>query len=208
MSETFIFAERLGIMYAIVEKILTEYIHEVRRSGKVPEASQIKKDLYSRTYRRLKDLGLSFSLEKDKLGIAYYPERPQVKVTPVKSAYPTKEKFDVAVLDPKQANKDRGDNDYNRYWEQPVQVALKVQVCPIDKEVSRYIRSVKGDARTFEKYVESGQAAQGFCGVSLLFVQGEREEELDSLEELKAGTRPLSEGQQIIVITTLKSYWL
>jgi hypothetical protein len=172
------------MMYDHILPVIEDLVIGFQRDPEAySEDTDIRRDLYSAIYRHFSEAGLQFRLPKPDLAIAYYPERGSVTLTPVKTAYPVKEKFDVAVLDPQSVRPLSPDESteegtrYNRYWEQPVAAGLQIHLCKPDQQAEKYFRKLKNNLKEFAQYAET--VPSEFTGLSLLLVQGE----VDGLSE-------------------------
>ncbi|MEM0997637.1 MAG: hypothetical protein AAGN35_11175 [Bacteroidota bacterium] len=184
------------MMYENVLPVIEDFVIGFQRDPEFySEDTDIRRDLYSAIYRHFSQSGVQFNLPQRDLAIGYYPERGQITLTPVKTAYPIKEKFDIAVLDPEaprplSITETMGPERYQRYWEQPVAVAVQIHLCKEEQSPEKYFRKLKSDLKKFAAY-DSGTE---FTGLSLLLVQG-------SVSELAAAYLPDAPGSYARVVT-------
>lgn len=141
-----------------------------------PEDTDIKRDLFSALYRHFSAQKQLVEIPREDLALSYYPERGAVRMTPVKTAYPTGLKFDIAILDPESkrplsAEEAESDSRYKRYWEQKVAIGLQIHLCKSDQDPSKYFRKLSADLKKFEQY--QSEQNPDFTGLTLLLVQGE-----------------------------------
>lgn len=133
------------------------------------EDTEWRKQLFSALHRHFSSLQVAFELERKSLDMDYYPERPQIRLTPVKTAYPSPEKFDLAILNPGEAPREAGeDNRFGAYWQQPLAAAVNLHLCTDEALAVKYLRKLEGDLKKMNGYLEQGHPE--FAGLTLLFL--------------------------------------
>lgn len=159
------------------EIILREFISTYQSGGfDTLDDTSLRRELYSRFYTYFQQLGLAFTQSKAAHGISYNTEEDEIRLTPVKSAYPTKEKFDVAILAPGHNRPPTGsgpDEQYQLIWQQPVDTAIRLSLCKDAGTLEKYLKAWTKEARQFETYQKGPYAPENFTGLSLLLISFE-----------------------------------
>ena len=145
------------------------------------EESELHKSLFSALYRQFDQLAIKFQMEKAQLDIAYYPDRDSVRLNPVRTAYPSAEKFSVAVLG---GDGKGGEERFQTYWQQPVVVAINLHHCADADLAGKYLRKLDKDRKKMEAYRAGLENREDFAGLSLLLVAGDAPE--NAGEEIEA----------------------
>ncbi len=143
------------------------------------EDSDLRRDLYSDLYRHFQSRNQVKEVAKTSIDVQYYDHLPKFRLTPVRTAYPAGEKFDIAVLGAAgEVPAPTSENRFQVYWEQPVAFALTLHLCPDESAAERYLRKLDKDLKKMDQYQAGlGEGAE-FSGVTLLMVNGEVPEEL------------------------------
>lgn len=181
-------------MEATLAQVIEDFITGFRRDpDAMTEVLDLRRVLYSSIYRHLKTLNLRFEIPQSELEINYNQEREIVRLTPVKTAYPAKEKFDIAVLDTTAKRPvANAEERYATYWQQPVALAIQLHFCPEDQDLEKYDRKLRADLKKFDSY--AAENGSGFTGLSLLltndFVPGAE----DRFPALSAGAQAWQVG--------------
>lgn len=184
------------LVFPVIEDLVVAY---QRNPGENAEDTDLRKQLFSALYRKFSTANLAFRMPKASLDIGYYPERDTLALTPVKTAYPASEKFDIAVLDltktrPLEVEEAKSEARFKRYWEQSVAMAIQIHVCKHDQNPLKYLSKLTRDQKKFASYGES--SAVDFGGMSLLFVEGD----LPAAAAAVPAEFPTQPGQYALII--------
>lgn len=156
----------------VIEHFLIGFQRNPEGSG---DDTTLRRDLYSALYRHFQEQNASLAVPKSSLDVAYYPEISSFKLTPVKTAYPAAEKFDIAVLAARSEEK-APEKRFDAYWEQPVAFALNLHLCTDEEIAERYVRKLDKDLKQMERYRTAKADPENFVGISLLLVVGDAPE--------------------------------
>ncbi len=173
-----------------ISQVLSDFLLGFQRNPMdVQETTELHKQLFSALYRQFSAAGVKYELERSQLGMEFQPERKQVRINPVRTAYPPAEKFDIAILDMGGASgeagtaSNKGDaaqpvpNTYEVYWQQPLGFALNLHFCLEEDQVPKYLKAQQKDLRKMAAYREQLPHPERFVGISLLLVDAYLEED-------------------------------
>lgn len=187
-----------------IAQVLSDFLTGFQRNPTdTEEATEFHKQLFSALYQQFAEAGVKFEMEKSRLNIQYYPEQPQVSLNPVRTAYPTKEKFDVVVLDteaPATAPAE-GEMNYQVYWQQPLAFVINLQLCTEEELLPKYLKAQQKDLRKMASFQEGNENSAGMVGLSLLLVSTFVEEAPGPVTDWE-----LEPGLQAWVVTPDETY--
>ncbi|MEM7037367.1 MAG: hypothetical protein AAF570_10330 [Bacteroidota bacterium] len=189
-------------MLEATQQVLEDFLIGYGRNPETDfEDTDWRRVLFSALHRHFRSAGATYEMEKNALGVTYYPQRDKVRLTPVKTAYPAAEKFDIAVLDTSaEAERPSAENSpeqpYGVFWAQPLIVAINIHLCKEDQAPSKYFRKLDGDLKKFGKYAESSGQGDRFCGLSILLVK----DDVEADERMIEGKKALEKGGQAWII--------
>jgi|GEM_PF-3740543 len=187
-----------------ISQVLADFLTGFQRNpSDTEEATEFHKQLFSALYRQFTAVGVKVELEKSNLNIQYYPERSQIRLNPVRTAYPPKEKFDVVVLD---TNAEvtpvgEGEQNYQLYWQQPPAFVVNLHLCTEEDLLPKYLKAQQKDLRKMGAFQESLDNGTAFCGLSLLLVSTFVEDAPGPVTEWE-----LKSGLQAWVVSPEESY--
>lgn len=102
--------------------------------------------------------------------------RYEISTTPVKCEYPSSERFDIAVIDPRRVESyDRErwlaqgwKND--RFWGQPLCAAVEIKYMQLGDRLNPCVAGLNTDLKKLASYQVDDPE---FCGIAMLFVQAQ-----------------------------------
>ncbi|HHG84503.1 MAG TPA: hypothetical protein ENJ82_07130 [Bacteroidetes bacterium] len=165
-------------MYKLAFPVLADFLIGFQRDPEAElEITGFQRQLFSALYRNFSEVNFKIRLSRQALDIAYYPEQDSVELTPVKTAYPAKEKFDIAVLGPAISaplkKEDHEAKRFQHFWEQPVAIGIYLHLCKAEQDSGKYLGKLVRDLKKLTNY---GEVQGGnFSGLTLLLVQGDVE---------------------------------
>ena len=175
-------------MFQDISQVLSDFLTGFQRNPTdVQETTELHKQLFSALYSQFAEAQDFFELDRTAAGMKFQPERKKVRINPVRTAYPPKEKFDVVVLGSK--GTPEGENTYTVYWQQPIAFAVNIHLCLEEDQVPKYLKAQQKDLRKMAAFLENMPEGGPFTGLSLLltdaFLEDEPGPEIDW--ELKPG---------------------
>lgn len=173
-----------------ISPVIEDFLIGFQRNPEaVGEETELWKSLYTAFFQHFTHLGLVYQLDKSQLDIHYYPEENQVKLNPVRTAYPTKEKFDIAILDLDAKTEQAKSERFQGYWQQPLAAAFNIHLCGDEDLAIKYYRKLDKDLKKMKGFLDQQAGNSSFCGLTLLLVNGNVGEEVGaSIDwELKSG---------------------
>lgn len=107
---------------------------------------------------------------------ADYPGGSIVRTIPVKCEYPSKELFDIALIDSAHiqdfdagaCQRDGWAND--RFWDQPVSAAVELKYLQLGDRLESRVHGVDADVDKLRRYLNK-DPGRPFLGVALIFIQ-------------------------------------
>ena len=154
-------------MFQDISQVLSDFLTGFQRNPTdVQETTELHKQLFSALYRQFAQVGAIFELDRSSVGMTFQSERKKVRINPVRTAYPPKEKFDVVVLGKEGTT--QGEDTYNVYWQQPVAFAVNIHLCLEEEQVAKYLKAQQKDLRKMATFQEKMPEGAPFIGLSLL----------------------------------------
>lgn len=163
-----------------ISQVLSDFLTGFQRNPMdAKETTELHKQLFSALYRQFSDAGVTFEMERSKVGMEFQPERKRLQINPVRTAYPPKEKFDIVILDASAATMAGSSttDPYQIYWQQPLLFALNLHLCTEEEQVPKYLKAQQKDLRKMTSYRDGLGNPEKFIGLSLLLVDTYFEEE-------------------------------